>query len=147
MAELSEVDSYRFCTLVNRTAAPAEFMFDGKVFAFKASAKLTVPVFVAEWLYRTGNQKVGTTKNDFVERYGITDGPDDLLGLLGAEAFETGPITLKDGVLEGWDIREAPRDPANTKVIPVRLTRADYINQGNAAGASMGAPASVLREG
>ena len=147
MAELSEVDSYRFCTLVNRTAVPAEFMFDGKVFAFKASARLTVPVFVAEWLYRTGNQKVWTTENDFVQRFGITDGPDDLLGLLGAEAFETAPITPKEGVLEGWDIRDAPRDPAKTKVIPVRLTRADYINQGNAAGASMGAPAAVLREG
>lgn len=144
MAELSEVDSYRFCTLVNRTAEKAEFMYDGKVFAFKPSGTLTIPVFVAEWLYRSGNQKVWTTDNEFVERFGVKDGPEDLLATLGAEAFDTDPITPKANVIEGWDIRDAMRDPAKTKVIPVKLTRADYINQGTAA--AVGAPAVVMKE-
>ena len=148
MAELSEVDSYRFCTLVNRTAVPAEFMFDGKIFAFKPNGTLTVPVFVAEWLHRTGNQRVWTTEGDFVPRFGITEGPEDLIGLLGDEAFETTPVTPKPDVIEGWDTREIMRDPTKTKVLPVRLTKADYANQGNAATASMGAPPAVMkREG
>lgn len=146
MAELDQVNQYEFVKLVNRTAEPAEFIYDGVRFDFKPNGSRTVPAFVAKHVYTTNHSKIHTTDGDYLYRFGIDlDGcPEQLLGLLPAEAFETGAIERDTQAVEGWDTSGVP---GRVVTQPVRAVRSDYMNQGNAAGASMGAPAAVLREG
>jgi len=133
MAQLEDMDALTYVTLVDRTGGPSEFIFDGKRFLFtKDKPQRTVPRFVAEWLFRTEHAKVWASSGEFVYRYGITEGPEDMLETLGADPFETSALTIDGTRVEGWNV-EAVADPASRRTLQLKRNPADFAHQGASA--------------
>lgn len=111
---IQEVNIYATATLVDRTGKGGdEFWFDAIPFVFKkGQTELGVPRFVAEWLVGTDQKKVWTEEGQFVSRYGIKEAPQEVIDVVGPEACDCSPITLKGDRIEGWDTSLADSDRA-----------------------------------
>ena len=138
----------QYVTLVNRLSETREFWGFGRPHVFKAGESRAVSRPFAQWIFtRTdGPMKVHTVEAGYVCWLGIKDGSPDLIGELPESAFDTSPLTVETGRVEGWDTSVVDRDPAKTHVKTAPLQRADFEHQGRASGGSMGAPARVLKE-
>ena len=111
--ELQQRD-YSVVTLVDRVGGPGEIIHDGIRVAIKP--EMHVPAFLAKWLFsgRVTQQRVHTKDGQYVCRLGIKDGPEELLALLGSEAFDTSPIEVDDTLAEGWDTAAVDPNRAST---------------------------------
>jgi hypothetical protein len=117
MADYASLNVYSNVTLVDRTGTggtAAEFVYDGIRFPFvddegAAVTELTVPQFVAEFLFATDKYKMWTKPaeghdvGNYVNRYGITKCPKKLLELLGPDVADCSPIEPDPNVIEGSD--------------------------------------------
>jgi hypothetical protein len=131
MAQIEDLDALTYVTLVDRTGGPSEFLFDGKRFGFtRDKAQRNVPRFVAEWLFRSDRAKVWTVDHGFAYRYGIKDGPEDLLETLGEEPFETSPIEIDATRVEGWNVEAVDDNPSARRTLQLKRNPADYAHQG-----------------
>ena len=128
------LDGMSFATLVDRTGGPSEFLYDGKRFTFSGKRpERTVPRYVAEWLFRGPERsRVWTTGGVFALRYGIKDGSEELIALLGDEPFDTDPITIDTTRVEGWDSESADPDRATATPINLKRPAGDFAHQGGA---------------
>ena len=128
-----DLDVITTVTLVDRTGGPSEFLFDGKRFTFTAAKPTrTIPVSIAEWLFRTDHARVWSTDGTFVYRYGIKDGPEELITQLGEEPFDTDPIQIDTARAEGWNTDAADRPANSTRTISLKRTAGDFAHQGGA---------------
>lgn len=161
--DLEQMPDTRVAMVVNRTDKEQEFWFSGRPEVFKPSETRGVLVGIADWLFRRDQQRCWTVAEDgcaeifngkcrahgspsqWVFRFGISAGPDDLLAMLAPDAFETSPI-VEGKVIEGWEVTVADRAGYTMRVGQVQTPRSDYVRQPNAMGVSMGAPAGVQRE-
>lgn len=131
MAQRDDLDALTYVTLVDRTGGPSEFIFDGKRFTFPtAKPSRNVPVPIAEWLFRSDRARIWTTDGEFVYRYGITDGPEELITALGEEPFDATRITQDTARVEGWDTSVADR--GETRTISLKRNAGDFAHQGGA---------------
>ena len=115
MADSATERDFAVCTLVDRTGAPSgEIIYDAIRVPIKS--EMHVPARLARWLFGNGRtqQRVHTTDGQYVCKLGIKDGPEELLALLGAEAFDCSPITVASGVAEGWDTAAIDPERATT---------------------------------
>lgn len=133
--EMQQAGGYESVMLRDRAGTGnCEFIFDGVRFTLKpGKPTIMVPRFVAEWLLRSDQQKVHTTDGQYVCRFGIEDGPDDLLESLGADAVDCSPITLDTTRLEGWDAESQDPQRDRAKVLRIKAQPRDYEHQGMAA--------------
>lgn len=139
MSDLQSAPGYEAVVLTDRTGkGGCEFRFDNRAFVFKpGKTDMIVPRFVAEWLFKYQKEMVHTRDGAFVCRFGIKDGPADLLELIGAHAFETDLIEIDEGLLEGWD---APsRAGEKIQVKKLRTQPGDFAHQGAPRGGTFSA--------
>jgi hypothetical protein len=135
---LEQANAYETVTLVDRVGTGGfEFVFDGKRFVLKpGKPKLSVPRFVAEWLFRVDQMKVHTQDGQYVHRFGIEDGPEDLAQTLGLEPLDCTPIVLQTDVVEGWDVAAADPERAKATTINLKPRPDDFKRQGGPGGAT-----------
>lgn len=122
--EFANVDVYSNVTLVDRTTlGGTEITFDHVPLVFaKGQMELTVPMFVAEWLYTASQgdkHKVWTTEGEYTHRFGVKNAPPKLVALCGEHITDCSPIVIDAGAVEGTNIREV-RDPGE-QVVPQRI--------------------------
>lgn len=133
MPEFNELDSLSFVTLVDRTGGPSEFVFDGKRFTFDAKKAIrTVPSYIAEWLFRQDKARVHTLGHGFTHRYGVQDGPEELLASLGEECLDCSPISIDLDRIEGWDAEAVDPNRASATTIQLRRRPEEFAHQGGA---------------
>lgn len=123
MAEFTDNRDFRTVTLVDRTGqGGTEILYDGvRIVLPRGKTELTVPRFVAAWLFRVGQQMVWTTEAQFVNRFGIKDLSEDLAAELGPEAGDTAPIDLDTTRAEGWDTTGVDR--TDTRTVALNLPK------------------------
>lgn len=161
--DFEQMPDTRVAMLVNRTDKEQEFWFAGRPEVFKPGETRGVLVGIVDWLFRRDQVRCWTVPPDGCQevfngqcrahgspstwafRFGIKDGPEDLLTSLSPDAFETSPI-VEARVLEGWETTAADRAGLTFKVGSVQVPKSDYLRQPGVVGHSMGAPAGVLRE-
>ena len=115
MADSATERDFAVCTLVERTGNPTgEIIYDAIRVPIKA--EMHVPARLARWLFGNGRtqHRVHTTDGQYVCQLGIKHGPDELLSLLGSEAFDCSPIEVATDMAEGWDTAAIDPDRATT---------------------------------
>ena len=114
--EYQESHDFRTVTLVDRTGrGGTEIIFDGiRIVLPRGKSELTLPRYVAQWLFRTTQQMVWTADGRFVSRFGIKDIPEDLAAETGPEAGDCSAIELGSGRVEGWDTSTVDRGATQT---------------------------------
>jgi hypothetical protein len=137
----------QYVTVVNRLAETREFMGWGRPHVFKAGEARAVSRPFAEWIFSRGDgpTKVHTVEAGYTFWLGVKEAPSDLIDQLPERVFETTPLTLETGHVEGWDTSVIDRDPTKTVTKEVARQRADFANQGGAVAGILGAPAKVTR--
>jgi len=135
---MDEFGSYEFVTLVDRAGRGGfEITFNGRRIVFAPGVKeRPVPQDVAEWVFRTDQQKVHTTDGEYVCRLGAKGAPDDFVARLGTAVKDCSPITIDTSRAEGWDSDTYSQREGNVEVRNIRRNPGDYANQG--AGGSFG---------
>ena len=142
--DLQGVDVYSHVTLVDRAMqGGCEIWFDHVPLAFeKGQIELTVPLFVAEWLFTASNgdkHKVWTTDGEYVCRFGVKNAPQRLLDLAGPQIADLDPIEIDLGAVEGTDVKLTRTD--KTEVRQIRVPRNELTEKqgaGSKAGALVG---------
>ena len=137
--DLEQANVYEAVTLVDRVGTGGvEFIFDGKRFVLKpGKTQLTVPRFVAEWVIgRSKQMHVHTTDGAYLCRFGIKDGPEDIIEVLGPEALACDPITIDTTRVEGWDAEAQDPQRAKAKTLTLRPNPGDFKRDGAASAAT-----------
>lgn len=121
--------AYDFVVLVDRTGeGGCEILHDGRRVTFpKGKPERPVPMFLAEWLFRVDQHKVHTTDGQFVHRFGVKEGPEELLERLGPDAQDCSLITIDTTRIEGWDVDSAP-DRGATRALQLARRPGDFTN-------------------
>ena len=125
--ELSERD-FTVCTLVDRLGrGGGELIYDGVRVPIRK--EFGVPARIARWYFgnRNTQHSVIDAAGRYLPRLAIKDGPEELLGVLGEEAFDTSPIELPtEKPMEGWDTstveRSTPMRAVAISPLPGSLT-------------------------
>ena len=114
---------HRMVELADRAgSAPFEFTFDGHAWRKPAGkAAWHLPRYVASWLLKHDRDKVWTTDQGYVHRFGLGANDDDLqrelIGELGKGIETITPITINTKAIEGWSLDGAtPRNRPGTEV-------------------------------
>lgn len=124
--DFANIDVFSSITIVDRLGiggTDAELIFDGKRFPFvdedgQKTIELTVPKFMAEWLFRKDKHRVWTKPTDtqesqFLPRYAIKKCPKRLVEMWGPEVADDSMIERDPDPnrIEGTDValyRTAP---------------------------------------
>lgn len=123
MSEFNNQDVYSSVILVDRAGiGNTEIVYDGVRLVFKpGQTELTVPKFVADWLFQYQKHHVWTEDNVYVNRFSIKGASEDLLNQYGEEAGDLTPITIDGNRIEGWDTSQVDRPEGSVKVVPVAV--------------------------
>jgi hypothetical protein len=103
-------------------------VYDGAYLPIKpGQTEVIVPVNLAEWLFRSDQQKVHTTDGEYVQRFGVKQAPEDFYARIGGPV-DNSPITIDTNRVEGWDTDQFAPERGAAAIKHLKRNPADYAN-------------------